>query len=145
MARMSAEARSAAAHKAGGKPPPPPPGFAEAESRIWQKIVRQKPIGWFDEGSLPILALYCRTLVLADRTASKLMSLEPDDPLGMELAKQLVRLGSSVTTMATKLRLSVQGSIDRRSGMLAETNNTVEVADNLLGGAAVWGENQAVN
>lgn len=146
MSRMSAEARSASAFKSGGKPPPPPDGFAEAESKIWRKITRQKPLGWFDEGSLPILSQYCRTLVLAERTSAALMSMAVDDPMAIEVGKHLVRLNGSVTTMATKLRLSVQGSVDRRSGMLAETNDDAgAVSDNLLGGAAVWGENQAVN
>lgn len=146
MSRMSAEARSAAAHRSGGKPPPPPEGFGEAESKIWRAITRQKPLGWFDSGSLPILGQYCRTLVLAERTAAELMDMAPSDPTAIDVGKHLVRLNSSITTMATKLRLSVQGTVDRRSGMLAETNDDADASsDNLLGGAAVWGENQAVN
>lgn len=146
MARMSAEARSAAAHKSGGKPPAPPDGFGEAESKIWRAITRQKPLGWFDAGSLPLLGQYCRTLVLAEKTAAGLMTMAVDDPLAIEVGKHLVRLNGSVTTMATKLRLSVQGAVSSRSGMIVEINDDAAIpGDNLLGGAAVWGENQAVN
>ena len=146
MSRMSAEARSAAAHKSGGKPPTPPDGFGEAESKIWRAITRQKPLGWFDAGSLPLLGQYCRTVVLAERTAAGLMGMAIDDPMAIEVGKHLVRLNGSITTMATKLRLSVQGSVDRRAGMLAETNDeAASISDNLLGGAAVWGENPALN
>lgn len=145
MARMSAEARSAAVHRSGGKPPSPPAGFGEAESKIWRDIVRQKPLGWFDAGSLPLLGQYCRTLVLAERAAAHMMLLPVDDAEAVAFGKHLARLNSSVTTIATKLRLSVQGSIDRRAGMLAETNELPDAGDNLLGGAAVWGDNPAVN
>lgn len=145
MARMSAEARSAAAHKSGGKPPSPPVGFGEAETKIWRDIVRQKPLGWFDAGSLPLLGQYCRTLVLAERTAVHLMAMPVDDPDAVEVGKHLVRLNGSVTTIATKLRLSVQGMVSSRSGMLAETNELPDAGDNLLGGAAVWGDRPAVN
>lgn len=74
------------------------------------------------------------------------MTMAVDDPLAIEVGKHLVRLNGSVTTMATKLRLSVQGAVSSRSGMIVEINDDAAIpGDNLLGGAAVWGENQAVN
>jgi phage terminase small subunit len=59
MPRSSAEERAAKAYRAGGKRPAPPAFLNEEAAATWRKIVAAKPLGWFDEGNLPLLALYC--------------------------------------------------------------------------------------
>src|SRR5579864_7832422 len=72
MPRMSAEARGAVSYRSGSRPPPPPKDLSPEAAKLWRAIVRAKPIGWFDAGSLPLLARYCRTAVRAERLADAL-------------------------------------------------------------------------
>src|SRR5437763_14405013 len=67
MPRISAEARAAATYRAGGKPPAPPKALGEEARAIWQAIVKERPVGWFDSGSLVLLRQYCGTTVEARR------------------------------------------------------------------------------
>jgi phage terminase small subunit len=63
MPRISAEARSAAAHRAGGKPPPPPAHLPADAAAVWKEIAASKPPDWFDPGSLGLLENYRRVTV----------------------------------------------------------------------------------
>ena len=138
MPRISAEARAAAAHLVGGKPPPPPKEMSPDAAKIWKLIVRSKPLGWFDYGSLVLLRQYCETAVEAQRFAAILA--EDCETLDdrIDVGKHLTRLNGSLTTMATKLRLSVQAAVDRKSRMLDEDGAGEKTDDQLLGGKAVW-------
>lgn len=146
MARMSAEGRSAAAFRAGGRSPPVPDGFDELSAKLWRDIVKTKPIGWFDAGSLSLLALYCRTMSSALRASERLAATAVDAPEFSYIRKQVVALNTTCTSLAVKLRLSVQNNVDRKSRMLDETVEPSDDAEaGLLGGSAVWGGKQAVN
>lgn len=146
MPRITAEARGAAAFRSGSKPPAAPTGFTDVEAKLWREIVSQKPIGWFDAGSLPLLGQYCRTLARAQLVGASLATVAVDDPAGIAFEKRLTKLNANCATLATKLRLSVQNNVDRRSRMLDETVQPSGEADaGLLGGSAVWGGGPAVN
>lgn len=141
MSRMSPEARSAAALRSGGKVPQVPRYFGELEAECWREIVRSKPVGWFDPSSLRLLSQYCYTIVAAQKAAIRVS--EADPAVVSELIKDLVRLNGNCTTLATKLRLTVQTQVDSKSGMIAETGGEEEASgNNLLGGNAVWGSSR---
>lgn len=139
MARMSAEARGASAYRAGSKAPVPPSGLSKEAAAIWNDVVSAKPIDWFDGGSLALLGQYCRTMAQAVRVAAELDCPHPDFSIvDIEVReRRLVALNGNCTTMATKLRITVQMSLDSKSGMLNEKPEK-KAEDNLLGGKAVW-------
>ena len=140
MPRMSAEARSAAAFRAGGgEYPPPPAGMSFREQEFWNAIVKSKPIDWFDPGSLPLLARYC----VLTHQAEKLEEILRDTPTAEagRVEARIIALNGNLVTIATKLRLSVQAAVDRHSRMLGEKGHGEDDPkdDGLLGGnAASW-------
>lgn len=138
MPRASAEGRAAAAYRAGAKRPAAP-AWLDAEAQAhWRRIISEKPLGWFDGGSLPLLAQYCATLVRARQLAERLSAVDPDEKGAQALEVRLMGVNGSCLSLATKLRLSVQAGVDRRSRMLDEGGPGEEVAaDPLLGGKVV--------
>lgn len=139
MPRISAEARSAGAYRAGGKPPAPPRDISPEAAKVWREIANGKPVGWFDAGSLVLLRQYCETTVEARRFAALLAGEFDSLDDRIEVGKHIVRLNGNLTTMATKLRLSVQAAVDRRNRILDEDGAGAKAGDKLLGGKAVWG------
>lgn len=117
MPRISAENRSASVFRAGGKHPEPPKGISPRAKRIWRDIVTSKPFDWFEAGSLVLLRSYC--VIAADAQELEERSLE----VGVRseaVMESLRRSALAMTTIATKLRLTVQSSLDRRSGQKDE-------------------------
>ena len=138
MPRASAEARAAAAQRAGGKRQQPPEWLSDEARAHWRRIVAAKPLGWFDDGRLPLLAEYCETLVRARQLAERLAEVPPDEKGAQALEVRLMGVNGSCLSLATKLRLSVQSAVDRRSRMLDESGPGEEAAgDPLLGGKVV--------
>ncbi len=138
MPRASAEGRAGAALRSGAVPPAAPLGLGVRAAEIWRAVVAAKPADWFDAGALPLLRQYCVTAAQAEAVDVVLSAADPADPLTGEIEKRLVKLNGSCTTLATKLRLSVQAAVDRRSGMLGERGPGEEAAaDPLLGGKVV--------
>jgi hypothetical protein len=138
MPRASAEGRAATAHRAGGRRPDPPDWLSVEARAHWRRIVSEKPLGWFDAGSLPLLAQYCATLVRAQELAELLVAGAADQKGQQQLEVRLMGMNGSCLSLATKLRLSVQSAVDRKSRMLDESGPGEEVAsDPLLGGKVV--------
>lgn len=138
MPRASAEARAATAQRAGSKRPEPPEWLNEEAAGHWRRIVADKPLGWFDAGSLPLLAQYCASLVRARQLAEQLEAVLPADKGAQALEVRLMGLNGSCATLATKLRLAVQSAVDRKSRMLDESGPGEETAaDPLLGGKVI--------
>ena len=113
MPRLSAEARAAAGFRSGGHRPPPKHLSAAAKAH-WRAIVADKPLDWFDAGNRGLLSLYCTLLAYCDRL----------DPLVAEgdvaAVKEYRKTSATLTTLATKLRFSVQSCVRRDSGKLSE-------------------------
>lgn len=138
MPRASAEGRAATAYRAGAKRPAPPAWLLPEAAATWRQIVGAKPLGWFDAGSLPLLAQYCATLVRARELAEQLVVVPPREKGAQALEVRLMGVNGSCATLATKLRLSVQSAVDRKSRMLDEAGEGEEAAaDPLLGGKVV--------
>ena len=115
MPRKSPEAR-AGTTLAAGKPPPPPASLSPAAAKLWKEIVEARPAGHFDAGSLPLLHSYCACL---DHL--------PKADIGSAAHRRLL---SCITTLATKLRLTIQANVHRRAGLLDEVSKVPP----LLGG-----------
>ena len=138
MPRASAESRAAAALRAGGVRPNPPAGLSLNAADEWRRIVASKPLGWFDAGSLPLLEAYCATLDRLRALHALLLETPPNEKGAAYLEQRIMGLNGNCATLATKLRLSVQSAVDRKSRMLDESGPGEEAAaDPLLGGKVV--------
>ena len=146
MPRISAEARGAAAFRAGGSVPEPPRHLSKEAAEIWRKIAASKPVDWFDDGAMALLEDYCAAVLDARYVNDRLEKAratddEPDDH--KSLRKQAALSSTRLIGLATKLRLSVQAQIDRNSRKITERGTQEAAGDKLIGGKAVWGENKA--
>ena len=158
MPRQSADARAAAAFRAGSSHPKPPRGLTGRAKGLWLEIVRSKPIDWFDPGSFPLLRQYCVLAAYAEEVGTRLRvvprggpavaggePVEPVDPAALAAArsaavKELREVAATCTSLATKLRLSVQSNVERHSRMLDEPGlppAPVATRPHLIGGKAV--------
>jgi hypothetical protein len=133
MPRQSVEAKAGARFRARPKNElPQPPEHLSLEARkIWARILSTKPADWFDEGSLVLLAQFCdlvaeQAKLVLQRT--ELEQLKPTNILDrtevikarLDINKAIREFALASTTAATKLRLTVQNTIDRKSGVLSE-------------------------
>lgn len=144
MSRQSAESRAAASLRSGGAPPPPPKHLSKAEAAVWVEIAASKPPDFFDAGARPLLERYCIATIHAralDRRISKLIKAAAWKEI-QEWEKRRALVDTTMATLATKLRLSIQALVDRRSRGLLEGGQQGDgnKPDPLLGGRAVWGE-----
>ena len=138
MPRASAEGRAASAYRAGEKRPEPPAGLNAVAAAEWRRIVASKPLGWFDAGSLLLLETYCATFARLRDLLALLDETPPNEKGAAYLEQRIMGLNGSCATLATKLRLTVQGAVDRKSRMLDEKGPGEEAAaDPLLGGKVV--------
>ena len=89
-----------------------PPSMLKEEVAVWDGVVQTKPADWFQADSAPILAEYCRAVVMADRLAymieAALMGDNEDGPSLKDLLKMRDAESRRVVTCGTKLRLTQQ-------------------------------------
>jgi hypothetical protein len=127
MPRISPAARAAAAWKMGGRKPTAPAHIRGEARNIWQTIVGDRPADFFRPGSLLLLEQLCCTMVLQRVVLAQLA----DTPTDQSLIKAAKDYAGIVNQTATKLRLTVQEDVDRRSRKIDERE---PAADVLLGG-----------
>ena len=145
MPRISAEARSAAAMRAGGAPPEPPAGMTAAAGAVWRRIAASRPPDYFDDGAQVLLESLCNEVVHERRLVKQLEKLIKAGAWkdAKDFEKRLALSRQTKSTLCTKLRLSIQAVVDRHSRKLAERGlptTEAPAASRLLGGAAVWGD-----
>lgn len=149
MARQSAESRSAAALRAGSAPPAAPKHLSKAAAAVWTEIAASKPADFFDAGARVLLENYCEGAVHMRAIAKKLAGYRKAGAWEEAKAweKRLNLISAMLTTLATKLRLSVQAVVDRHSRGLLErgAGHGKKQPDTLLGGQAVWGDGAKLN
>jgi hypothetical protein len=144
--RLSAEARRAASLSKSSGSVSPPRHLTKDGKRLWRDIVSAKPVDWWNPGALALLAQFCELsasqelLIIKLRSLNEQEFLDPDeedeaDVLSARLEKRIIRLSTTLATLATKLRLSVQAGVDRKSGKLNEPGS--KGSSPLLGGNAV--------
>lgn len=100
-----------------GRLAPPPHDLTEAQAAVWARIVATKPADWWDAGSAPLLAAYCRAEVEAERvgemveaTSRRLLDADGQDQLGTykDLRKIQAALSAEMTGLARQMRLTQQ-------------------------------------
>jgi len=149
MPRQSAEARAAAALTAGGGAPRPPKHLSKEAAAVWREIAESKPADWFDPGACVLLENYCELTCQARAVAAKLAKLRRASSWEESKAfeRRLAWITVTLSTVATKLRLSVQALVERQSRKILERGQapitSKPKADRLIGGEAVYGQPQA--
>jgi hypothetical protein len=94
-------------------------------------VLACKPADWFDEGSLPLLVQYCDLVAEQAKLVLRRDELDVLKPVGVTERTELIQARLAVNRairehaatsaiLAAKLRLTVQNTIDRRSGVLTE-------------------------
>lgn len=93
----------------------PPSDLSTEEADVWARVSATKPGDWWDAGSVPLLAQYCRATVQAEmiadlvrQTASTMLT----DPSQLGTYKELRKiqgaLSGEITSLARSMRLTQQ-------------------------------------
>lgn len=93
----------------------PPADLSVEESETWARVVATKPGDWWNAGSVPLLAQYCRATVQAEmiadlvrQTASTMLT----DPSQLGTYKELRKIQSTlsgeISSLARAMRLTQQ-------------------------------------
>lgn len=109
----------------------PPADLSAEEAGVWARVAATKPGDWWDAGSRPLLAQFCRAAVQADQVADLVRSVgltlvaDPDE-LGRykELRKIQSALSSEMNTLGRSMRLTQQSRYGARSSEAASRKAT---------------------
>lgn len=109
----------------------PPADLSAAECQVWATVAATKPGDWWDAGSVPLLAQFCRATVQAELVAGlvngvgQTMLTDPDE-LGRykELRKIQAALSGELSALATKMRLTQQARYNAKNADTASNKAT---------------------
>lgn len=109
----------------------PPDDLSVEEAQVWSRVVATKPGDWWDAGSVPLLAQYCRATIQAEmvadlvrQTASAMLT-DPEQ-LGTykELRKIQGALSGEIATLARSMRLTQQSRYNAKNSDTASRKAT---------------------
>jgi len=106
--------------------PEPPSFLSEPESAIWRDVVATKPADWFLRDSQPILAQYCKAIVLHRSLSANLDKIDVSiaEPKEIEkLVSMVCKVSTLASNLATKLRLTQQSRYTPQSASTAAKKN----------------------
>jgi len=88
------------------------------QAEVWRTVVDHEEADWFSPSTGELLAHYCRHVVAARRVAQLIAAAEAGETLDVEeydrLLKMQEREGRAMSSLATKMRISQQATIDKR-------------------------------
>lgn len=112
--------------------PEPPQELTDEEAHEWRSIVNRLPADWFPRETHGMLAQYCRHVIASCRVAQMIRSLEEElakeSEKGEKLPAQIMleavkafdrlykmqeREGRAMSSLATRMRISQQSTLDR--------------------------------
>lgn len=102
----------------------PPPDLSPECAEVWAGVVAEKPQAYFDAGSIPLLAQYCRVVVQAQNIGLQIEAVAPhigdDEALQRyeKLRKLQAQVSAELACLATKLRLSIQAKYRGESNIV---------------------------
>ena len=112
MSKKSLAALSVASVARLPRRPAPPADLSERETALWKGITASLPADWFAPGDAPMLAAYCRAIVLHERVSEEAegAALTIRGAKGGEIANPIFRMQDMaarlMASLATKLRLA---------------------------------------
>lgn len=97
--------------------PDPPQELTDEQAHEWRSVVNRLPAEWFPRETHGMLAQYCRHVVSARRVAQLIADLEQNEDFSVEdydrLLKMQEREGRAISSLATRMRISQQSTLDR--------------------------------
>lgn len=96
----------------------PPTELTNEQSIEWVAVISRMPAEWFPRETHGLLTQYCRHVVAARRVAQLLVAAEKkksgvDIPEYDRLLKMQEREGRAIASLATRMRISQQSTLDR--------------------------------
>lgn len=109
----------------------PPADLSGEEAQVWSRIAATKPGDWWDAGSVPLLAQFCRASVQAELIADLVrqvgsVMLTDATKLGeyKELRKIQAALSGEINSLARAMRLTQQSRYNAKSSDTASRKAT---------------------
>ena len=101
-----------------------PYDLTDEETEVWHGIVNAFPADWFNPGSAPVLAQYCRTVIAARRIGQLIKQIahsggEYDMDQHLALIREQNKTSATIKTLATALRLTPQSRYNPGSAATA--------------------------
>jgi len=98
--------------------PDPVSELSDEQAEVWRSVVNRLPADWFPAETHPLLAQYCRHVISARHVAELIAKLERQDgKLDIDeydrLLKMQEREGRAISSLATRMRISQQSTLDR--------------------------------
>lgn len=104
----------------------PPHDLNDEEVEVWHAVVSTVPADWFDRGTAPILAQYCRHSVQARRLGEMIERATSDPELEIKdydrLLKMQQRESAAIASLATKMRITQQATTNHRGNKTSQAN-----------------------
>jgi chaperone required for assembly of F1-ATPase len=98
--------------------PDAPYDLTDEQSEEWWAVVNRMPADWFTRETHGLLAQYCRHVVSARHVAQLIAKAEKAKTLDIDEYNQLLimqeREGRALSSLATRMRISQQGSYDAK-------------------------------
>ena len=105
--------------------PEPPADLTPEQADEWWAVVERMPADWFPRETHGLLSQYCRHVVTARRVAQLIKSAEDADDLDIQQLDQLYKMqereGRALSSLATRMRISQQALIDKRTDKPGKT------------------------
>ena len=99
--------------------PGPPSDLTDEQGDEWQAVVDDRPADWFTPSNYALLSQYCRHVVTARRVAQLIYAEEASDDLDLTQLDQLYKMqereGRSMSSLATRMRITQQALVDKRT------------------------------
>lgn len=130
MPRLSADAIAQKAMQSGGSAPEPPKCLKWKAKALWISICASRPADFFRPGALELLKEFCRRSVIID----DLLDDYEQNPSDVALLDIIDRHSRAVSSLAVKLRLSVQADVRGDRAIVKEKG---PAKGSLLGGKAL--------
>ncbi len=97
--------------------PEPDATLTDEQAAEWREIVNRLPADWFPRETLGMLAAYCRHVVSSRRVAALIQQAESGDTLDIDAYDKLLKMqereGRALSSLATRMRISQQSTLDR--------------------------------
>ena len=100
--------------------PDAPYELSDEESDIWRGVVNRMPAAWFGAETFPLLTQYCRHVVRSHRVGQLVQQAEHNsDALDLDRYEKLLKMqqreSAIICTLATKMRIAQQSTIDKEA------------------------------
>lgn len=99
--------------------PQPPSELTDEQASEWWAIVEDRPADWWTPSNFALLAQYCRHVVTARRVAQLIQAAEGAEELDVTQLDQLYKMqereGRSMSSLATRMRITQQALVDKRT------------------------------